>query len=270
MPLRLGSEGPNTPHPPHHPQALGLRVILSPIDGVTPASLMKKPFLFQAPPLNDFTEEMAYNHGDYMTAFSGERSRPMGRQLETINLSTLWLDDGSRDHAPDWALVKKAKDPIVVKNQLKALLYAGSPMWLMIHQMPLWHRYDLKVMVTIRSFTSQEKEGENDARYFNFQFREWRTTDVRTKGQGATRNRVGPHGTNVTVKNLPPNRDTLYELAKYYYGSASQWKVIAKANGLTNITGTTNLKTRFAKTPSKKLHLPPPKKPAVSKPKARH
>lgn len=269
MPLKLPNLGPDSALPPHHPQTLGLRVILAPIEGVTPKHVLAKPFLFQCPPLNDFTEEMAFNHGDYMTAFSGERSRPMGRQLETINLGTLWLDDGSRDHAPDWALVKKAKAPIVVKNQLKAIAYAGVPLWLMVHQMPLWHRYDLKMMVTIRSFSSQEKDGENDARYFNFQFREWRTTDVRTKGQGSTRSRVGPHGLNVTIANLPASRDTLYELAKYYYGSSSQWRVIAKANGLTNITGTTNLKTRFAKTPSKKLHLPPPKKPAVSTPKGK-
>jgi nucleoid-associated protein YgaU len=60
---------------------------------------------------------------------------------------------------------------------------------------------------------------------------------------------------NVLVRTLPAKRDTLYELAKFYYGSASKWRVIHKANRL-HIPPSLNLKKHFRAQKQKKLRIP--------------
>lgn len=252
------------------PDTLGLRVSLAAIPHLTKPGLFPGgAFLFQAPPLEELTEQFAFNHADY-AAWSGEFSRPQGRQLETLSFDTLWLDDGSSNHAPGWAMWKRAIDPIAAKERLKKILYAGSPVMLTAHQLPVWNKYDIRMMVTMRSLTSGEKHGEQDARYFSMQFREYRDATVRTKGMGAPHGvgKLGPNGKNVTVRNLPAGQDTLQELGKYYYGTNTAWQKIAKANGLHGVAGSTNLVAKFAKQPGKQLHLPPAKQPTKSRPKA--
>lgn len=238
----------------------GLRVIIAPIKGITPAGLFQHgAFVFQCPPLDSFQEQFAYNHGDFPTAFAGERSRPGGRQLETIQFDTLWLDDGSARHGPAWTIVPKAIDPIAAKNRLKAILYSGKPFWMMAHQMPVWHKYDLRMMATMRSLTSQEKHGEEDARYFSIQVREWRDASIqdRVMGEGA------PHGGGkrgatgaVSVRALPDTQDSLHKLSKWFYGTTTMATAIAKANGIKGLGSSESLKVHFAKHPNTKLKLP--------------
>lgn len=246
---------------------LGMRLIFAPVKGESPMSLFQDgPFVFQCPPLEEFLEQFAYNHADFMTAYAGERSRPQGRQLETIQFDTLWLDDGSRNHAPDWAIVKKAVDPIAAKSRLKALLYSGKPIWMLAHQMPVWHKYDLRMKVTLRSVTSMEKSGELDARYFGIQVREWRDSELQEKKLDGSDAKGGkPHGADarervlgrVLVATLPAREDSLYGLATEYYGSVTMWRSIAKANGITGVGPSESLKAHFANDRGKMIKLLP-------------
>lgn len=260
-----GSEGPVPVIPPgadvwYPPQISqhGTRVILAPIAGITPKGLFAGQFVFQCPPTEDVTENYNYNHNDYSTAFAGDFSRDGGAQLDEITFSTLWMDDGSANHAPSWALVKRAMSPLVAKEKLVKIQKSGAPFWLMVHQMPLWHRYDVRMYATLRSITSMEKAGEPDARYFSMQFRQWRDARVSTRKKGKGKphgaTKKGPRGTAVATQALATS-DTLYSLATNYYGTATAWSVIAKANGLTNIGPSQPLKAALPKK-FKKLSLP--------------
>lgn len=248
---------PPTPRPAAEPATLGLRVILRAIPGLTRPGLLQVPFLFQCPPLEDFTEEFAYAHTDFNTAFGGERSRPGGAALDSWSFSTLVLDD-----LPSWSFIQSfVPHPILVKRELKHILKTGTPVQLLVHQLPLWDYYDVNSPVTLRSLTSQEKAGEPDARYFAMQFREYRPMAVkaRLKGRGAPRgSRRGPHPISVLVRSLPDSRSTLYLLAKHYYGSTSKWRDISavQANGLTSVAPTQDLRVVFRRFPRKKITVP--------------
>lgn len=264
-------------HSAQHPKTEGMRITFTPIAGVTASGLFPfGKFVFQAPPLNQFEEQFAYNHNDFMTAFGGERSRPGGAQLETISFETLWLDDGSANHAPSWALLEKAIDPLKAKAALKKILMSGSPFHLLVqHGIGNgWGQTEVDMDVTMRSFTPMEKEGEPDSRYFSIQLREWRASSVtaqRLKGQGAAHgsSKLGPHGKTLSAASLPASA-TLQSLSKKYYGTATHWQAIAKASGIKGVGPTTKLRAHFAKTPSQKIKIPPRKTSAATTRKAKH
>lgn len=233
------------------PDTMGLRVIFGPIEGVTYGSAFKDgdAFVFQCPPLDEFQENHNFNHSDYDTAFAGQRSRPGGRQLIEIQFNTLWLDDGSKNHAPGWAVVKQAMDPLEAKQRLIRLGRSMRPFWVMAHQMPMWHRYDLRLQMTMRSLSSLEKHGEEDSRYFSISLKEFRDSSVqsRSNGKAGPIDRVGPGGTTLSVAFLTGDEETLYEIATKYYGSSGMWKSIKSANPvLSEIGPSDNLKTKFA------------------------
>lgn len=245
--------------------------------GLTSTAVLRSPFMFQCPPLDNFDEEMAFNHNDFMTAFGGERSRPAGVQLENYAFDTLFVDD-----IPSWSLQQDSiPHLILVKRELRDIQNAGTPFHLIVHQLPLWGYYDVSCLATLRSMRPSQKAGESDARYFSLSFKEYR--DMRVDQRKLTGGAVGGGGggggggdwvrlpgglqgggggggptRTLQVSQLPDSRASAALLAKQFLGGASNWRQIAAvvSNGLTNVGPNDDLRTHFAGDPMKKITIP--------------
>lgn len=92
-------------------------------------------------------------------------------------------------------------------------------------------------LMVISDFTHSYEGGEPDAVYFDITFRQWRRQRVRVEETGSdtssttddTRQEPPLTGQTYTVK----KGDTLWALAKRFYGSGSKWGTIYEANKAT-------------------------------------
>lgn len=240
----------------------GLRVSIRRVRGLTPKGLLLTPFYFQAPPLDTFSVTNAYTHTDYDTVRAGQHDRPSGLQLRTVQFNSLFVDT---DY--DWTVVRSKRwnpirssakereklgyitgeeyvpNPLLLTKELRRVLRSGSPFRLIVQHPPrLWgHRvYEVNMLATLRELQVEERAGELDARYVNVSFTEHRTPSLQRRGQG-TQPR-GSHSLPATVTiavsgqiDIPhvkndPAKINMHWLAKWFYGSASEWRWIAKAN----------------------------------------
>jgi hypothetical protein len=161
----------------------------------TKKGVLRNPMLFQIAPINDFGWDVTYAHNDYETINKGQYSRPAGRQLRTIQISTLAMD-----WSAPWAVVPKSRNehwywdddfygsaggPWRVAKRLDHLCSQGTPMWLVVKNPKYYKKPDVKMRVTLRAAQLREKAGEPDARYFDLSFTEWRNpAEVKTKKYG--------------------------------------------------------------------------------------
>lgn len=227
----------------------GLRVHLSKIPGITEGGLLAEPFVFQCPPLDEFTVDYAFSHQDYDTATAGQFSRPGGLQLRQTTFDTLFVDWGGFTVTNDFPPIEELTADLI------ELCESGSPFLLTIaHQLPPggftnWALTlagpELQMYATLRTLRVIERAGEGDARYANVAFVEYRDPvtatfragkKVRVGGRTFPRGvTIGPDGRGVTDKGfLLADVVTLASLARSFYGFASGGALIAKANGLTD------------------------------------
>lgn len=246
----------------------GLRLKFEHINGLTERTLLRKPFFFQCPPLDAFTRVMQFSHADYETLGGYQHSTPAAMQLRSFQFNTVSVDWG----AP-WTLLDKLplnttrdlgqfradlpKTPLEVSYELEKLLASGTPFWFSAHSPDLWHLSEIpqgRLSVTMRSLEVEERAGEVDARYFNINLVEFRRPIISQRGKGTAANSKKVPVT-LFVRNLPDSRNTLYKLAKWYYGSSAKWRLISNANGW-HIPPSTNLKAHFKKQPTRKIRIP--------------
>ncbi len=87
-------------------------------------------------------------------------------------------------------------------------------------------------LMVITDFQHSYEGGEPDAIYFGITFRQWRRQRIRVEeeddasGEGDDRQEPPLGGENYTVV----RGDTLWKIAKRFYGSGSKWKTIYNAN----------------------------------------
>jgi hypothetical protein len=155
----------------------------------------------------------------------------------------------------------KAPNPQKVAAELQRIESRLTPVLLVVWNKALYAKPDIRMPVTLRSLSVRERAGEPDARYFDFQFVEYRRPKMRRRGYaGHPRKKdlpavvqvdkygvateavynnggIGP-GETVGTRQNPA---TLRMLAKYWYGQPSEWKRIAAKNGLKNWGGSETL-----------------------------
>jgi hypothetical protein len=249
------------------PSGGGLRLKFERIGGLTERTLLRQAFHFQCPPLDAFARSLAFSHTDYETLGGYQHSTPGAMQLRSFQFNTVAVDWG----AP-WNLWNKlpintplnveeftmgvgVPTPLEIARELEALLQSGTPFYLSAHSPLLWHLSELpqgRLPVTMRALEVEERAGEVDARYFNINLVEFRRPIISQRGKGVVSKKVP---VTLFVRNLPDSRNTIYKLAKWYYGSSAKWRVISKANGW-KIPPSVNLKRHFAKQRARKIRIP--------------
>lgn len=229
----------------------GLRVSLHRIDQ-TQKGLLKQPFRFQVPPTNQLEESYGFTHQEYPTIGLGTFSRPQGRDLRQVSFATLVVDEkypwtllDPQDNL-DWT-----PDPIAMKEDLVDILESGTPFLLVIHQRHYDGSDDVNWPATLRSMRVDQQPGEIGTRYLDVSFSEWRDPTVQRRLKGAPSS-----GPPKSKRHLPAtvtltqgrgkweshtfSDPTLYDLARFFYGSPSRWRAIANKNKL-NISGNRHL-----------------------------
>lgn len=231
----------------------GLRVRLDTIPGFTDPDLAAiLPFYFQAPPLNEFTWAAGFNWDTYDTLSSGQFPRPVSRKLKAFEFETLFTDDKW-----PWTLRKQESytpNPQMLVRKLERIADSGTPIRLRAGQPVLWGYNDLDIAVALTDVNPSEKAGEIDARYMRLAFIEFRHPSLQPfAAEKPTRIKLP---LTLPIQELPIGQQTLYDLAKFWYGFPEEWRRIAKRNGLTRISPSQNLKIKFAAHRAKKITIP--------------
>ena len=237
----------------------GLRVQLQAIKGITDKGLLKRPFFFQCPPLEEFSIEYAHSHTDYETVSAGQFSRRGGLLLRQTSFDTLFVDQGSFTVTPGGDEVD-AKIEVLI-DELVEVVESGSPFLLTVaHQFPplFFENWDLteagpelQMPATMRTLRVSEKAGEGDARYASMSFTEYRDPVVgrnlagKRRGGGTELPLTGSivsggfftyaDGTQLKqVKGGPRSAGpvALVTLSKKFYGTPNLARHIGGENGL--------------------------------------
>jgi hypothetical protein len=222
---------PTLPRPHKEPVGKGMIVRMERIAGVTDAGLLVEPFTFQVPPLNTFPINRSYPQSTYDTVALEQRSRKGVRQLDTITFDTLFCQDPW-----EWTLLHGdgfVPNPLDMIAKLDRIGKAGTQFWLTARTPTFYSGYDVNMAASLISLNSEIREGEPDARYVNVGFLEFRDSSLKARQLPGTGGRNKNLPVSLRADQLPADRNTLYELATYYYGAASEWRRIAKANSLT-------------------------------------
>lgn len=235
--------------PRWQPPAEGFLIVLSAIPGLTSRAVLKREFVFQHPPLDDLTVDGAVSWADSETYGAGTVSRPGGRGLRSVQFSSLFLSYDFWSWLPqrgDEAV--QPIDPTRAVAELRAVMNARTPFQLDVFDVvsrgvevqsvgqgrtrgPLL-RTELSMAATLRGVASSVRAGEPDARYFAAQFVEYQRAQIEVRRQRATKGTAESKRlpARLEIAKLPDSRDSLMELARYYYGDASRWRLIWRAN----------------------------------------
>jgi hypothetical protein len=281
-----------------------MRVVLTRLPGLTRKGLLTDQFNFQMPPQESFSVGYSAEHTDQQTIGGRTLSRPGAIALRTMNFSTLLLDydapfavfhrgqvqalDQDPD-TPDYTGVQAAnldfpvslpdtisargyapRNPLVVRDDLIALLESRSPFRIMAGQPQVWGTWDYDMPVTLRTLDVREVSGEPDTRYVDVGFTEFVRPDLLTRKTKGTPKHHASLPATITVHasgaavdshgvHVPHDAGgvSLYDLAKFYYGSTAKWRGIAKANHLKSYSPSKGLQDyRGEGKPVGKLRIP--------------
>lgn len=240
---------------PAEPQGRGLRVVMQRLS-VTQPGLLRRPFMFQVPPLEEFPVQHGWDFVDYDTVGDGYRTRPASTQLTTVSFDSMFVD---QDYG---FVVNKSRpfNPVQMLEELKAIGDSRTPFQLIAGQPDLWGvYYDLNIAATMRSLRRSEKAGEIDARYFTISFTQFRgvsQSQLNAGLQGDLTRSGNQTIASLTIDQLPANLQTLRAISKKYYGTVTLWSVIARASG-SSAPGSANLKAYYKNySPKPKIVVP--------------
>lgn len=169
----------------------------------TKKGVLATPLRFQIAPLDEFGWDVSYNWTDYETISQGQFTSRGGRQLRTLNVSTLAMDWSApwavvQDSGPEQPFTARgaqffsdlpdlygtAGGPWKIAQRLDNLVTQGTPMLLVVNNPDLYQQPDVRMMVSLRSASLKERAGEPDARYFDLSFTEYRLPRVARRNYG--------------------------------------------------------------------------------------
>lgn len=238
----------------------------------TKKGVLRKPLRFPIAPVDEFGWDAAYAWTDYDTISAGQFSRRAGRQLRTLQVTTLAIDWSapwsviqSGEQEIDEDFYDAAGGPWEMAKRLDTLVMRGTPMLLIVRNEILYSKPDVQMIVTLRSANLRERAGEPDARYFDLGFTEYRVPKISRKNYGERHELpaqvvITKKGVAIEVerddKRLPKKQRhrigtdkspaTLRKLAKHYYGTPKEWKRIAKRNNIAkHISGDDSLEKLY-------------------------
>lgn len=231
---------PTLPRPHKEAVGTGMIVKLEKIAGLTAEGLLEDPFTFQCSPINTFPINRSYPQTTYDTVALEQRSRRGVLQLDTITFDSLFCQDPW-----PWTLLHGdgyVPNPLDMLAKLDRLGKAGTYFWLTARTPAYYSGYDVNMAAALTSMNSEIREGEPDARYVTVSFLEYRDSSLKARQLPGTGGRSKNLPVSLRADQLPADRNSMYELATFYYGSASEWRRIAKANSLTKTAPSTDLR----------------------------
>jgi hypothetical protein len=241
---------PDLPRPHREQYTRGLVVRLERIPDVTPQGFLDDPFVFQVAPLNTFGISRSYPQNTYDTVARVQRSRPGVRQLRSISYDTLFCADPW-----SWTMLHGdgyTPNPRDMLFHLESLAEQNAYFWLTVRNPARYAGFDVNWAAAIVDLNSSIHEGEPDDLYMTIGFQEYRDASLKTRTLPGAGSRNSKLPVRLQANQLPANRNTLYELATFYYGQASEWRRIARANNLTN----TNPSADLTKLGHRKITVP--------------
>jgi hypothetical protein len=227
--------------------------------------LLPRPFVFQCPPLEQFTIAHQQNFGTYDTIDDDQYSRRGSRQLDTWSFDTLAMYlgvDAQGRYEPSWVPYPTREShglqyqaPEWYRKQLWDLHDAGSP----FRFVAAFKRSTTirRTYATLTAFNEDYKHGEGDVIYFSaVSFQEWRDPGDASQPKPRGSDKLPAHvrfrftggrylaydtETGRTIPARGGAGTTMNDLARFYYGNASDWRLIAKANHLRGGSGLTQI-----------------------------
>lgn len=201
------------------PPKQGMRVVLSPIAGTTAKGTFHRnqvPTRLQCPPTEPFTITRGHDSQEYETISDGTFSVPASAKLDIVQFKTLFVEDDF-----PWML-ERDYDIGGVRLLLERISDGGTPFLLSCaHYGRKMTEYHGPVTLTDYIHT----ENEPFTYYADLTFKQYRDPQVSDKKAGR------PHaGRHWPVHHRLTSSDTLYGLARKYYGKPSLARLIAKAN----------------------------------------
>jgi hypothetical protein len=211
---------------------VGLRITMSRASGLTPDGVLHIPLRFQVPALNDLRRSYQANWATYDTVSGGQRSRPMGAQLLSLQVDTMLLDHPSATASESVVVWDGAPDPQRVLAELRYIAGVddarkgkAAPFRLVIEQPVVWDKPVVTMVATLTTIEPSLPANEIGTEYLSATFLEYAEQSA-----GQQRRHAKP-----PQRHTLRRGDTLHELAKRYLHQASAWRQIAKANGITGV-----------------------------------
>jgi hypothetical protein len=222
FPLRRRTHG----EPHHH----GLIVKMERLEGYTPPGILTADFHFQVPPLDSFPINRSYPKQTYDTIALEQRIRPGVVQLKTISYDTVFTDDPW-----SWTLLHGDRfhpDPLLMLGHLDRIGQAQAVFWLTARNPGYRDGHDVNMAAYLTDLNSEIRAGEPDARYVTVGFTEFKDSSLKTRLRPGAGGKGSKLPVTLRCDQLPSNRNTLYELSAYYYGTHAEWRRISKRNNL--------------------------------------
>lgn len=212
----------------------GCRVVLRREHGVTLGDVLRVPMRLQTPVLNQLDRDYLFNWAQYSTIRSGQKSRPDGRQLLTLDVDVMFMTEDTADATIGVQNWRWSPDPqrwINELNWISGYTRGAEPQAfrLVITDPQIYGPVKIiNMLAKITGVHATQQSGERGVEFVTISFEEYDEDTVGAKQRPAN---YGP----VTWKLAPG--DTLYEIAKKsHFHAASAWKTIAKANGITGVS----------------------------------
>lgn len=243
----------------------GLKVTLRRERGLTRVDCLKVPLRLQVPPIGDFNREYGYEWSKFTTLRMGERSRPQGPTLMTLQIDTMLLDGPAQDDAGFPVAWPHAPAPQRIIRELRWIMGKGpkatpNPFQLTISQASVWPgEWLVNGIFKLTRVSATQKPGEVGTEYISLSFEEEDPLELGRK------QRTRPEDTTRTHTHKP-GADNLYRLAKRYYRAPSLWRAIGKKNGIAGVSpgSIPELDRWMKKHKKKKLTIPPKPKDTVT------
>lgn len=213
----------------------GLKITMRREKGITTGNVLRVPFRFQAPVLDNFDRAYAFSWSTYDTLRLGQRSRPMGKQLLQLQVNTMLLDGAAADASQGIVVWDAEADPQGMLNELLWIMgkLPGSQpqvFRLVVNQPAVWGDTPLvNMLACMTALTPSQHPSEVGTEYLSATFLEYPEDEQIARKQR-------PQSTGKTREALRSD-DTLYEIAKKsHFHRASAWKAIANANGIKGVS----------------------------------
>lgn len=213
----------------------GVRIVMRREHGVTKGDVLRVPFRFQTPAMNDLDRQYEFNWATYDTIRLGQKSRPDGRQLVSLQVDTMFLDHHAAHASTGTVIWKGRPEPQRLLDELRWIMgyTPGSQpeiFRLVLSQPAVWGPRPLvNMLAALTNVEPVQRQDEVGTEYLSATFLEYPEDESIRRKQ-----RPVSHG---ATKWKLKKGDTLYEIAKKsHFHRPSAWKTIAAANGIKGVS----------------------------------
>lgn len=160
---------------------------------------------------------------DVVVIKGGERTVIGDEMLRTVSFSSFF----PRDYDASYCTTENIPKPWEAVKQLNRWIRSGKPMKLLITET------DINMYATMRKFVYREKGGEPGDVYYDIEFKEFKFIKIREVSNKTLKvqQQSGRPDTKAASKTYTVSKgDCLWNIAKKFYGSGTQYTKIFEAN----------------------------------------